>query len=119
MIQGWILRWLLNILALVLTAVILPGFSLTPWAAVVGSIFLGIINAFIRPLVIILTLPLNILTLGLFTFIINAFMLWITSVTVRGFDIDGFGWAVLAAIVMTVISGIISFFVDDRDFSFR
>ena len=79
----------MNIAALVITAVLLPGFQLTVWGAIVGSVFLGIINAVIRPFIIVLTLPLNILTLGLFTFIINALMLWLTSATIRGFDIDG------------------------------
>ncbi len=119
MVQGWILRWLLNILAIVITAAIIPAFDLTPWAAVVGSIFLGVINAVIRPLLILLTLPLNLLTLGLFTFIINGFMLWVTSITIRGFDIDGFGWAILSAILISIISFVISFIVDDKDFKFK
>ncbi|MEN6389626.1 MAG: phage holin family protein [Syntrophomonas sp.] len=120
MIRGWIVRWVLNILALILTALLLgSNFELTVWAAIVGSVFLGVVNAFIRPILIGLTLPLNIVTLGLFTFVINGFLLWITSVTVRGFDIAGFGWAILAAIVMSIISGVISFFIDDRYFNFR
>lgn len=117
---GWILRWVLNILAIMLTAAIMPHFTINGWwAAIVGSVFLGIVNAIIRPVLLLLTLPLNIVTLGLFTFVINGFMLWITSVTVRNFDIDGFGWAILAAIVLSVLSGIISFFVDDRFFNLR
>lgn len=119
MVQGWILRWLLNILAIVLTAAIIPAFHLTLWAAVVGSIFLGIINAIIRPLLILLTLPLNLLTLGLFTFVINGFMLWVTSITIRGFDIDGFGWAILSAILISFISFVISFIVEDKNFKFK
>lgn len=117
--QGWILRWLLNILAIILTAALIPNFQLTPWGAIVGSIFLGIINAVIRPLLMILTLPLNIVTLGLFTLVVNGFMLWITSVTVKGFDIHGFGWAILSAVVLSIISFIISMLVDDRDFRWR
>ncbi len=84
-----------------------------------GSVFLGIINAVIRPFIIVLTLPLNILTLGLFTFIINALMLWLTSATIRGFDIDGFGWAILSALLLSLISFIISMFIDDEGFRFR
>lgn len=119
MMQGWVLRWALNILAIILTAALLPGFQLTLWAAVVGSLFLGVINAFIRPLLLLITLPFNILTLGLFTLVINGFMLWITAVTIRGFDLDGFGWAVLSAIVLTLISAAGSYFVEDRIFRFR
>jgi len=70
-------------------------------------------------LLLILTLPLNILTLGLFTFVINALMLWLTSATIRGFDIHGFGWAILSAILFSVISFIISLFIDDEGFRFR
>lgn len=119
MIQGWMLRWLLNIIALIITAAILPGFQLTVWAAILGSLFLGIINAVIRPLLLILTLPLNLVTLGLFTFVINGFMLWITSVTIRGFDINGFGWAIVSALLFSVISFVISYFVEDRAFNWR
>ena len=64
--RGWMFRWLLNILAIILTAVLLPGFEPTLWGIIIGSIFLGIINAVIRPILIFLTLPLNILSLGLF-----------------------------------------------------
>ncbi|MDD2619117.1 MAG: phage holin family protein, partial [Syntrophomonadaceae bacterium] len=70
----------------------------------------------IRPLLIILTLPVNILSLGLFTFVINGFMLWITSVTVKGFDIHGFGWAILSAIILSIISFFVSFMIEDRLF---
>ncbi len=113
--QGWVLRWLLNILAIILTAVLLSGFELTLWGALVGSVFLGIINAIIRPILIILTLPLNVLSLGLFTFVINGLMLWLTSITIKGFDIHGFGWAILSAVVLSIISLVISFFISDND----
>ena len=112
--QGWLIRWLLNIAAIILTAYLIPGFTLTFWGAVVGSIFLGIINAIIRPILILLTLPLNIVTLGLFTLVINGFMLWLTAITVKGFDITGFGAAVLSALVLSIISFIVSFFVKDK-----
>jgi putative membrane protein len=116
---GWILRWVLNILAILLTAALLSGFEVTIWGAIVGSIVLGVINAVIRPLLIILTLPLNILTLGLFTFVINGFMLWMTAATVKGFDIHGFGWAIISAIVLSIMSLAISMFVDDKSFKLR
>lgn len=119
MIQGWILRWAINIVAIILTAALIPAFHLTLWAALVGSLFLGVINAFVRPLLLLVTLPLNILSLGLFTFVINGFMLWITKVTIRGFEIDGFGWAILSAIVLSIISAVGSYFVEDRMFYFK
>lgn len=117
--HGWVLRWLLNISAIILTAAIIPGFELTIWGAIVGSVFLGVCNAVIRPVIILLTLPLNILSLGLFTFIINGFMLYLTSATIKGFTIHGFWWAVLSALVLSVISFIISYFIKDRVFYLR
>ncbi|SHG53490.1 putative membrane protein [Thermosyntropha lipolytica DSM 11003] len=116
--RGWVLRWILNILAIILTAALLKGFQVSVWGAIVGSVFLGIVNAVIRPILIILTLPLNILTLGLFTLVINGFMLWLTSVTIKGFDISGFGWAILTAMVLSLFSFVISYFVEDREFRF-
>jgi len=113
-LKGWILRWLLNIVAIFITAYLIPGFELTFWGAIVGSVFLGIINAIIRPVLIILTLPLNIVTLGLFTLVINGFMLWLTAITVKGFDISGFGAAILSALVLTIVSFLLSYFVKDK-----
>lgn len=116
--RGWVLRWILNIIGIILTAALLKGFQVTPWGAIVGSVFLGIVNAVIRPILIILTLPLNILTLGLFTFVINGLMLWLTSATIKGFDIHGFGWAILTAIVLSLVSFVISYLIEDREFRF-
>ncbi|HNX29407.1 MAG TPA: phage holin family protein [Syntrophomonadaceae bacterium] len=112
--RGWLLRWLLNIIAILITAYLIPGFELTFWGAIVGSIFLGIVNAIIRPVLIILTLPLNIVTLGLFTLVINGFTLWLTAITVKGFDVTGFGAAILSALVLSIVSFVISYFVKDR-----
>ena len=112
--QGWLLRWLLNIAAILITAYLIPGFELTFWGAVVGSIFLGIVNAIIRPVLIVLTLPLNILTLGLFTLVINGFVLWLTAITVKGFDITGFGAAIISALVLSIVSFILSYLIKDN-----
>ncbi len=116
---GWIIRWMCNILAIIITAAIIPGFDLTIWGAIVGSIFLGVINAIIRPVIIFLTLPINILSLGLFTFIINGFMLYITAATIKGFDIHGFWWAVLSALLLSIISFIVSYFIEDKMFNLK
>ena len=114
--SGWVLRWILNILAIVITASLLGGFEVTPWGAIIGSVFLGVVNAIIRPVLIILTLPLNIITLGLFTFVINGLMLWLTSASIQGFDLDGYGWAVLSAVSISLISFVISFFIDESKY---
>lgn len=117
--QGWVARWLLNILAIFITALLIPGFEPSLWGIIIGSIFLGVVNAVIRPILILITLPLNVLSLGLFTFVINGFMLWLTSVTIVGFTINGFGSALLSAIVLSIISFAISMLVADKWFHFR
>ncbi|MEW6522435.1 MAG: phage holin family protein [Bacillota bacterium] len=104
-------RWLINALALLFTAnllrehIILEGFT----AALVAAALLGIVNAIIRPVLLFLALPINILSLGLFTFVINGFMLVIVSNVVNGFElVGGFLWAVIAAAVLSLISSLIS-----------
>lgn len=104
-----ILRWLINALALYLTALLLPGITLRGLGAtLIAAAVLGIVNAVIRPLLVLLTLPINLLSLGLFTFVINALMLLLTSAVVPGFIVRGFWTALLGAIVLSVISFVIS-----------
>jgi putative membrane protein len=67
----WLLRWILNVIGIILIAYIIKGFNVTIIGAIFGSIILGLVNATIRPVLLMLTLPLNLLTLGLFTFVIN------------------------------------------------
>jgi putative membrane protein len=107
----WLIRWILNIAAIIFTAYIIEGFDVTLEGAIVGSVILGIINATIRPIFLVLALPINLLTLGLFTFFINGVMLWIVDMIVRGFDIQNFTTAIFAAFILTVISSLISFLV--------
>lgn len=100
-----IVRWLVNALALYITAVLLPGIQLRGIVAtLVAAAILGIVNAIIRPLLLLLTLPLNVVTLGLFTFVINALMLLLTSAIVPNFRIQGFGWALVGAVLLSIIS---------------
>ena len=109
----WFIRWVLNVVGVIFTANIIKGFDVTLAAAIAGSIILGFINATIRPLILLLTLPINLLTLGLFTLVINGLMLWVVSLLVKDFAIQNFGTAVFAALLLTVISSAISFFVKD------
>jgi putative membrane protein len=89
----FIVRWVLSTLAVMLAAYIVPGVSVENfWAALIAALVIGLVNAIIRPLVILLTLPATILTLGLFTLIINALMFWLAAWFVPGFDVSGF-WA--------------------------
>ena len=110
-----ILALLLNALALVVTAKIVPGFSVADFGtAVVAAIVLGVINTFIKPLLLILTFPINLITLGLFTFVVNSIVLALTAAVVPGFHIMNF-WptAVMAAIILAVVSTILSMLVKD------
>jgi len=86
-----IFRWVINAIALLLVAYLVPGFVVASfYNALIAALVLGLVNALIRPLLFILTLPITILTLGLFTFVINALMIWFVSTVVDGFDVAGF-----------------------------
>ncbi|THF69461.1 phage holin family protein [Deinococcus sp. Arct2-2] len=105
--MGFLIRLLVNALALYLLTLVYSGVRFTPGADVVGVILaalvLGIVNALIRPVLLLLSLPVNVLTLGLFTLVVNAVVLWIVAgVTVL--DVTGFGAAFIGAIVLAVIS---------------
>ncbi len=98
-------RWILNALALILVTYLVPGIHVDGfYAALIAALVLGIVNALIRPLLILLTLPITLLTLGLFTLVINALLLWFVSTVVRGFSVDGFGAAFLGALVLWIFS---------------
>lgn len=112
-VSRWLIRWILNVIGIVFTASVIEGFDVTVLAAIVGSILLGFVNATIRPLILLITLPINMLTLGLFTLVINGLMLWLVSVFIKGFDVVNFGAAFIAALLITVISSLISFLVKD------
>lgn len=100
-----IFRWVINALALIAIAYLVPGFGVeTFYNALIAALILGLVNALLRPILIVLTLPVNIMTLGLFTFVINALMIWFVSTIVKGFDVVGFVPALLAAILLWAIS---------------
>ena len=106
-----LLRWGINAGILVLIGKYMPGIELTGWYSALVAIFiLGLINAIIKPLLVLLTLPVNLLSLGLFTFIINALLFWFASSIVEGFVVEGFKAAFLGALVMTVSGWIINSF---------
>lgn len=98
-------RWVINAVALLVIANIVPGFGVdTFYSALIAALVLGLVNALIRPLVFILTLPVTILTLGLFTFVINALMIWLVSTIVKGFTVEGFVPAFLVALLIWLVS---------------
>lgn len=128
--MAFVLRVIINGVAIWLATLLVNGFDVvtssgddSTWATVLTFLVLGLIfglvNAFIKPLVHLLSLPLYILTLGLFTLVVNALMLllteWISSKTSWGLTIDGFGTALLAALVISVLSFLMSLLIGRRD----
>lgn len=106
--MNFLLQWLVSGLAVLITAYLLPGVRVTGFfAALVTALILGLINAFIRPLLILLTLPLNILTLGLFILVINALLIMLAAAIVPGFSVQGFWWALLFGVVLAVIGTVL------------
>lgn len=102
-IMNMIIHVVVVALALLLTAYIIPGITVNGFVvALIAAVVLGIINLIIRPILFILTLPVTILTLGLFAFVLNAMMLMLAAYFVDGFDIDGFIPALLASLVVAV-----------------
>lgn len=102
--MSMLVNWLLMTLAILATAYVLPGVALSGFGgALVVALVLGILNTFIKPLLILLTLPINILTLGLFTFVINALLMMLTSALVPGFKLDGFLTALIFSVVLSTI----------------
>ena len=107
-----ILRWLLNALALIAVAYLYPGVQVESFfAALIAALVLGLVNAIIRPLVIILTLPINLLTLGLFTFVINALLFWFVAEIIKGFSVTGFVAALIGSLLYSLITLVISWLV--------
>jgi putative membrane protein len=103
-----LIRWFINALAIVITAYLLQGIHITGFTtALLVALILGIINVTIKPLLFLLTLPITILTLGLFYLVINALMILLTSALVPGFRVDGFGWALLFSIILAVVNSIL------------
>jgi putative membrane protein len=112
--MGFFVRVVVNILAIVLAASIVPGISLDGvLAAVAAGVLLGLVNAIVRPVLLILTLPITLVTLGLFLLVLNGLCLWIVAAVVRGFHVGGFWSAVLGALVISVVSWVVTLLVSD------
>ncbi len=100
-----LINWVVSALVIIAAAYLLPGVQIADFTtALVAAVVLGIINAVLKPILVFLTLPINILTLGLFTLVINAALIMLATYVVPGFVVDGFGWAILLSIVMSVIN---------------
>lgn len=102
-------KLLISAVAFYVTAYLLPGVVISGWSSLlVVSVVWGILAVLVKPLLILLTLPVNIMTLGLFTLVINGVLVLITAKLVNGFSVNGFGTAVLAALVLSIINMILS-----------
>jgi len=113
--NGLMLRWLILTVAILVTSYLVDGIVVSGFfTAIFAAAVLGILNAFFRPIALILTLPINILSLGLFTFVINAIMIKMASSIIPGFSVHGFWAAVLGAFLVSIISWVLNSFVNEK-----
>lgn len=104
-----ILVWILNAIALLAVAYLLPGISVASFgSALIAALVLGLLNMLVKPVLVLLTLPITIVTLGLFLIVLNALLFWLAGSILRGFQVNGFWWAVAGAILYSIISGLLS-----------
>lgn len=113
--RGLIIRWLFLTAAIVAASYLIDGIVVGSFlSALIAAAILGILNVILRPILLILTLPVNILTLGLFTLVINAFLLKMVSGVVAGFDVQGFWPAFFGSIVISLLNWLLNSFISDR-----
>lgn len=112
--KRFLIHWLVIALALWVTAYILPGVHVGSYQALaIAAIVLGLVNALIRPVLTILTLPITILTLGLFYLLVNGLTFLLASKMVPGFHVDGYWWAVLGALGVSIVSSFVGMFAGE------
>ncbi|HCP08459.1 MAG TPA: hypothetical protein DIT25_01520 [Candidatus Moranbacteria bacterium] len=99
-----VISWLISAVVILLASYLLPGISIAGFVtALIVALVLGLVNAFIKPILLILTLPINILTLGLFTLVINAVLILLVAAIVPGFQVAGFIWALLFGLILSAV----------------
>lgn len=110
--MGILINWIVSAMVIFSVAYILPGVRVVDFtSALVVALVLGIINAFLKPILLILTLPINILTLGLFTFALNAILIMFVSSIVPGFTVDGFLWALIFGVILSIANTFVNNFL--------
>lgn len=110
-----LLIWLCNALALLAVAYLLPGVRVDGFSsALIAALVLGLVNTLLRPLLILLTLPVTVLTLGLFILIINGLLFWFAGSVLKGFEVSGFWVAVMGALLYSILSSIFSLLIPKR-----
>jgi len=111
--RGILIKWVINSLAILIVTYIVKGIEIaSPITAIVAAFVLSIINAFLRPFIILITLPINIFALGVFTFFINGFLFYSVSKIVKGFIITGFWPAFFGALLFSIISFLLSLLIN-------
>jgi putative membrane protein len=112
--MGFVLRVIVNTLAIVVAAKLVPGIEVDGvLAAIAAGLLLGVINAVVRPVLLVLTLPITLVTLGLFLLVLNGLCFWLVAAVVKGFQVAGFWSAVLGALVVSVVSWVVTLLVSD------
>lgn len=110
--MNFLVRWAINTIALGAAVLIVKGIMVSGvFSLIIASLLIGFLNATIKPIFLLFTLPLNILTLGTFTLVINTIMIIIASEIVRGFEVSGFWSAFVAALIMSIISFLLDIFM--------
>jgi putative membrane protein len=112
-----LVRWVCNVVALFIAAWILSGISYGDqwWTLFIAAAVFTLVNAWVKPILAVLSIPFIVVTLGLFYFLINVFMLYLTDWVVPDFEIKTFWWAVLAAIIVSIVNGLLNMFLPDDD----
>lgn len=104
-----LLVWVINAVALLAVAYLIPSIHVASfWAALIAALVLGLVNTLVRPVLVILTLPVTLLTLGVFILVINALLFWFVGSILQGFQVAGFGSAFLGALLYSIISCLLS-----------
>jgi putative membrane protein len=112
--MGFVLRVIVNTLAIVVAAKLVPGIEVDGvLAAIAAGLLLGVVNAVVRPVLLVLTLPITLVTLGLFLLVLNGLCFWLVAAVVKGFQVAGFWSAVLGALVVSVVSWVVTLLVSD------
>ena len=113
--MNFVIRFLLNGLAVVATAYILDGVSVTGYGtALIVALVLSAANAVVKPILIVLTIPITILTLGLFLLVINALIIQLVDYLVTGFEVEGFWWALVFSLILSIFNSIFDDLSKDR-----
>ena len=113
--HGIVFRWLALTASIIAAAYLLDGIHINGFfSAFFAAAMLGILNAILRPLALVITLPINVLTLGLFTFVINALMLKMASGVIPGFNVHGFWTAIFGSLIISTVSWLLNSFISDQ-----